>query len=44
MITIGELIFWIVLGIIGLVTVAILNSGCDCVSEYARDRVNGLKY
>lgn len=44
MITIGELIFWIVLGIIGLITIAILNSGCSCVSEYAKDRINGLKY
>jgi hypothetical protein len=44
MITIGELIFWVVLGIIGLVTVVILNSGRACVSEYTRDRINGLKY
>lgn len=44
MITIGELIFWVVLGIIGLVVIVMLNSGRACVSEYTRDRINGLKY
>jgi hypothetical protein len=31
------------LGLIELVTVAVLSSGCDCVSEYTKDRINGLK-
>ena len=44
MVGISELVFWIVLAVSGIVMIALLSSGRACVSEYTRDRINGLKY
>ena len=44
MVSIGEVVFWIVIALAALGVIALLSSGGACVSEYTRDRINGLKY
>jgi hypothetical protein len=41
---IGEVVFWIIIALAAWGVITLLSSGGACVSEYTRDRINGLKY
>ena len=41
---IGEVVIWVIIAIASIGVIGLLSSGGACVSEYTRDRINGLKY